>query len=122
MAASNAFTEAIEKIALETFRVHGAHELTKLIDKRVEELVDQLVPLEVARQLHKMLAGEDLPRGGGSGSTPTRRGKGKKHAKFVCPGPKHRGRCGPRCRAKAGITEGDPAADIAGGNDSGADD
>lgn len=122
MAASNAFTEAIEKIALETFRIHGAAELTKLIDKRVEELVDQLVPVEVARQLHKMLAGEDLPRGGGSAG-PGRKGKKAKHVNFVCPRKPHRGRCGPKCRKAAGIPDGkDPVSDIAGGGDSGADD
>lgn len=67
--ATNPFFEKMREICREEFKVEGAAFLEKGIEARVEELINQLVPIEVARQLHKVLAGEPLApvKNGGGG-------------------------------------------------------
>lgn len=55
----------IEKLIEENLDAQGSSKMMKLVDLRIEKAMDEQVPLEVVRQLHKQFTGEDKPTGGG---------------------------------------------------------
>lgn len=61
---SNPFLDKIESIVEKTLERDAPSILEKLLGEKVEQLVDQLVPVVVAQQLHKALEAE--PTGGGA--------------------------------------------------------
>lgn len=99
---SNPFLDKIEHIAEAVMKREAPSIIEKAVSDKVENLLSELVPLEVAKQLHKLLAGDEMSSG---------KGKKKSVAKFDCSRRPHRGRCGQKCREAAGISE--PDADAA---------
>ena len=65
----NPFVEKLKQLVVDTIKQELPHMMKDQLGQQIEEHVDALVPLEVARQLHKAIDGDPLeitkvPRGG----------------------------------------------------------